>query len=271
MNELQIFNFDSNEVRTVVVNEEPYFVGKDVANILGYSDLDKAIRQHVDKEDKEVLKYKASAKTVPSLWKGKDYSHKTLINESGLYSLIFSSKLDSAKRFKRWVTSEVLPQIRKQGFYMTNSLVQEIVDNPQVIHYLAEQVARINEDNQKQTSHLETIDKKIEGEYVTPQDLDAIQYATKVQAEKFLDKLGMQITLETLIDDNQNIYEQALASKKAKEQRRRDIGKFKSKILVATKKQLGMKGNAPNNHIKRKDVDMAIQHIKDLKASQIKL
>ncbi|WP_353462208.1 hypothetical protein PYH58_08260 [Mammaliicoccus sciuri] len=154
---------------------------------------------------------------------------------------------------------------------MTNSLVQEIVDNPQVIHYLAEQVARINEDNQKQTSHLETIDKKIEGEYVTPQDLDAIQYATKVQAEKFLDKLGMQITLETLIDDNQNIYEQALASKKAKEQRRRDIGKFKSKILVATKKHLGMKGNAPNNHIKRKDVDMAIQHIKDLKASQIEL
>ncbi len=261
MNELQIFNFDSNEVRTVVVNEEPYFVGKDVATILGYSNTRDALNRHVDSEDKDVVKLDTLG--------GKQ--NQTLINESGLYSLIFSSKLDSAKRFKRWVTSEVLPQIRKQGFYMTNSLVQEIVDNPQVIHYLAEQVAMINENNKAQSNQLETIDKKIEGEYVTPQDLDAIQYATKVQAEKFLDKLGMQITLETLIDDNQNIYEQALASKKAKEQRRRDIGKFKSKILVATKKELGMKGNAPNNHIKRKDVDMAIQHIKDLKASQIEL
>lgn len=261
MNELQIFNFDSNEVRTVVVNEKAYFVGNDVAKALGYSNYKNAITNHVDKEDKlsTQIEYAGQRRKVIA------------VNESGLYSLIFSSKLDSAKRFKRWVTSEVLPQIRKQGFYMTNSLVQEIVDNPQVIHYLAEQVARINEDNQKQTSHLETIDKKIEGEYVTPQDLDAIQYATKVQAEKFLDKLGMQITLETLIDDNQNIYEQALASKKAKEQRRRDLGKFKSKILVAIKKELGMKGNAPNNHIKRKDVDMAIQHIKDLKASQIEL
>lgn len=261
MNELQIFNFDSNEVRTVIVNEEPYFVGKDVATILGYKRTADAIKQHVDSEDKGVGKIQ----TPGGLQKT------TLINESGLYSLIFSSKLDSAKRFKRWVTSEVLPQIRKQGFYMTNSLVQEIVDNPQVIHYLAEQVAMINENNKAQSNQLETIDKKIEGEYVTPQDLDAIQYATKVQAEKFLDKLGMQITLETLIDESQNIYEQALASKKAKEQRRRDLGKFKSKILVATKKELGMKGNAPNNHIKRKDVDMAIQHIKDLKASQIEL
>lgn len=263
MNELQIFNFDSNEVRTVVVNEKPYFVGKDVAKVLGYKNTREALKYHVDNEDKKdgVAIHDSIGRTQKPV----------LINESGLYSLIFSSKLDSAKRFKRWVTSEVLPQIRKQGFYMTNNLVQEIVDNPQVIHYLAEQVALINKDNQKQTTRLETIDKKIEGEYVTPQDLDAIQYATKVQAEKFLDKLGMQITLETLIDDNQNIYEQALASKKAKEQRRRDIGKFKSKILVATKKELGMKGNAPNNHIKRKDVDMAIQHIKDLKASQIEL
>lgn len=263
MNELQIFNFDSNEVRTVVVNEEPYFVGKDVAKVLGYKNTREALKYHVDNEDKKdgVAIHDSIGRTQKPV----------VINESGLYSLIFSSKLDSAKRFKRWVTSEVLPQIRKQGFYMTNSLVQEIVDNPQVIHYLAEQVAMINENNKAQSNQLETIDKKIEGEYVTPQDLDAIQYATKVQAEKFLDKLGMQITLETLIDDNQNIYQQALASKKAKEQRRRDLGKFKSKILVATKKELGMKGNAPNNHIKRKDVDMAIQHIKDLKASQIEL
>ncbi|MEX5936955.1 BRO-N domain-containing protein [Mammaliicoccus sciuri] len=261
MNELQIFNFDSNEVRTVVKNSEGYFNLNDVCKVLDI----KNPRQAKSRLKKDGV---ITNDVIDTL--GRKQSA-TFINESNLYKVIFQSRKLEAERFQDWVTSEVLPQIRKQGFYMTNSLVQEIVDNPQVIHYLAEQVAMINEDNQKQTSHLETIDKKIEGEYVTPQDLDAIQYATKVQAEKFLDKLGMQITLETLIDDNQNIYEQALASKKAKEQRRRDLGKFKSKILVATKKQLGMKGNAPNNHIKRKNVDIAIQHIKDLKASQIEL
>ncbi|WP_239733769.1 Bro-N domain-containing protein [Mammaliicoccus sp. M-M49] len=261
MNELQIFNFDSNEVRTVVKNNEGYFNLNDVCKVLDI----KNPRQAKSRLKKDGV---ITNDVIDTLGRKQTA---TFINESNLYKVIFQSRKLEAERFQDWVTSEVLPQIRKQGFYMTNSLVQEIVDNPQVIHYLAEQVARINEDNQKQTSHLETIDKKIEGEYVTPQDLDAIQYATKVQAEKFLDKLGMQITLETLIDESQNIYEQALASKKAKEQRRRDLGKFKSKILVATKKQLGMKGNAPNNHIKRKDVDMAIQHIKDLKASQIEL
>ncbi|WP_239744946.1 Bro-N domain-containing protein [Mammaliicoccus sp. O-M54] len=261
MNELQIFNFDSNEVRTVVKNNEGYFNLNDVCKVLDI----KNPRQAKSRLKKDGV---ITNDVIDTLGRKQTA---TFINESNLYKVIFQSRKLEAERFQDWVTSEVLPQIRKQGFYMTNSLVQEIVDNPQVIHYLAEQVARINEDNQKQTSHLETIDKKIEGEYVTPQDLDAIQYATKVQAEKFLDKLGMQITLETLIDESKNIYEQALASKKAKEQRRRDLGKFKSKILVATKKELGMKGNAPNNHIKRKDVDMAIQHIKDLKASQIEL
>ncbi|WP_239724684.1 MULTISPECIES: Bro-N domain-containing protein [unclassified Mammaliicoccus] len=261
MNELQIFNFDSNEVRTVVKNSEGYFNLNDVCKVLDIKNPRQAksrLKQDgvITNDVIDTLGRKQSA---------------TFINESNLYKVIFQSRKLEAEIFQDWVTSEVLPQIRKQGFYMTNSLVQEIVDNPQVIHYLAEQVAMINENNKAQSNQLETIDKKIEGEYVTPQDLDAIQYATKVQAEKFLDKLGMQITLETLIDENQNIYEQALASKKAKEQRRRDLGKFKSKILVATKKELGMKGNAPNNHIKRKDVDMAIQHIKDLKASQIEI
>lgn len=261
MNELQIFNFDSNEVRTVVKNSEGYFNLNDVCKVLDI----KNPRQAKSRLKKDGV---ISNDVIDTLGRKQTA---TFINESNLYKVIFQSRKIEAEKFQDWVTSEVLPQIRKQGFYMTNSLVQEIVDNPQVIHYLAEQVAMINENNKAQSNQLETIDKKIEGEYVTPQDLDAIQYATKVQAEKFLDKLGMQITLETLIDDNQNIYEQALASKKAKEQRRRDIGKFKSKILVATKKELGMKGNAPNNHIKRKDVDMAIQHIKDLKASQIEI
>ncbi|HAR6524956.1 TPA: phage repressor protein [Staphylococcus pseudintermedius] len=111
MQELQIFNFEELPVRTLTVDDEPYFVGKDVANILGYSNTRDALNRHVDNEDKDVVKLDTLG--------GKQ--NQTLINESGLYSLIFSSKLDSAKRFKRWVTSEVLPAIRKTGTYQVPS------------------------------------------------------------------------------------------------------------------------------------------------------
>lgn len=273
MNSLQIFNFEESEVRTVVIDSKPHFMGNDVSQILGYKDLDKAIRQHVDEEDKRTLSYRASAKMAPSLWKGNDYSHKTLINESGLYALIFSSKLESAKKFKRWVTSEVLPQIRKQGMYMTSTLAQEITNNPEIIHYLAEQVAKINTSNNKYheetSSKLETIDRKIEGEYATPQDIDAIKYATKVKAEKFIDKLGMQLTIDSVMTGVSDIYEMAQINKRQKQQYRHDLGKMKSRILVETKKQLGMKGNSPNNHIKRKDIDLAIQIINDMRVNEI--
>src|SRR5699024_7104205 len=107
MSNIQIFNFDDLEVRTLVINEEPFFVGKDVAEALGYARPDNAIGRHVDKEDKLMHQISASGQT----------RNMTIINESGLYSLILSSKLDSAKRFKRWVTSEVLPTIRKHGVY----------------------------------------------------------------------------------------------------------------------------------------------------------
>ncbi|MCD3219471.1 phage antirepressor [Mammaliicoccus sciuri] len=125
MQELQIFNFDSKEVRTVVVNEEPYFVGKDVAKVLGYKNTREALKYHVDNEDKKdgVAIHDSIGRTQKPL----------LINESGLYSLIFSSKLDSAKRFKRWVTSEVLPAIRKQGIYATDSVIEQTMKNPDYI------------------------------------------------------------------------------------------------------------------------------------------
>lgn len=102
----QIFNFEKNEVRTFLVNDEPYFVGKDVASVLGYSNTPKAIRDHVDEEDKT----QNESFTVNG-------TALMLINESGLYSLILKSKLPNAKKFKRWVTSEVLPTIRKTGSY----------------------------------------------------------------------------------------------------------------------------------------------------------
>lgn len=270
MNELKVFDFEQQNVRTVILENEPMFLGKDVAEILGYVDLDKAIRMHVDSEDKETLMYKASAKMAPSLWGGNDYSNKTLINESGLYSLIFSSKLESAKRFKRWVTSEVLPQIRKQGMFMSAGVANEIMENPQVLQMIAEQVAYINQKNEETNIKLDSIDSKLEGEYVTPQDIHAIQYAIKYKAEQILDSQGMQLSLETLLDmPNMDVYEQAQAHKKNKEEYRHALGKLKSSILVSLKKALDMKGNAPNNHIKRKNVDVAIQYIKDLKAKDV--
>lgn len=120
MNTPQIFNFDQYEVRTVVINDEPYFVGKDVATVLGYSNTPKAIRDHVDDEDKR-------AERIVHPLGGLQES--ILINESGLYSLILKSKLPSSKKFKRWVTSEVLPQIRKHGMYATD----ELLDNPDLL------------------------------------------------------------------------------------------------------------------------------------------
>ncbi len=108
MNKLEIFkNQDFGEIRAISINDEPYFVGKDVAEILGYTNPQKAIRDHVDDEDKLTERFVRSGQNYQMI----------IINESGLYSLILSSKLPNAKKFKRWVTSEVLPEIRKNGSY----------------------------------------------------------------------------------------------------------------------------------------------------------
>lgn len=130
MQELQIFNFEELKVRTLTVDDEPYFVGKDVAEILGYSKARNAIAKHVDFEDKKDAPIQGPLGGTQKM---------TIINESGLYSLIFSSKLDSAKRFKRWVTSEVLPAIRKHGIYATDSVIEQTIQNPDyIIHVLTE-------------------------------------------------------------------------------------------------------------------------------------
>lgn len=110
MNDLQVFqNNEFGQIRTLTIEDEPWFVGKDVAISLGYKDTVNALKSHVDEDDKRGWQI-----TTP-------YGEQTVtaINESGLYSLIFSSKLPSAKRFKRWVTSEVLPSIRKTGSFST--------------------------------------------------------------------------------------------------------------------------------------------------------
>ena len=112
MNNLQIFNSpDFGQIRTIQQNGEPWFVGKDVAKILGYERADNAIRNHVDDEDKLMHQISASGQNREMY----------IINESGLYSLILSSKMPKAKEFKRWVTSEVIPAIRKTGGYIAGS------------------------------------------------------------------------------------------------------------------------------------------------------
>lgn len=125
MNELQIFeNAEFGQIRTVTIENEPWFVGKDVAEILGYERGTKAVVDHVDAEDRKMLDGEAQSYFGIELGQRGGW----LINESGLYGLILSSKLPSAKRFKHWVTSEVLPSIRKHGVYA----VDELLANPEM-------------------------------------------------------------------------------------------------------------------------------------------
>mgnify|MGYP005780160173 FL=1 len=113
MNKLQVFkNENLGEIRTIIINNEVWFVGKDVARILGYAKPENAISTHIDNEDKTTTLIQGI---------GSNYKSKAvIINESGLYSLILSSKLPRAKEFKRWVTSGILPQIRKNGYYSSS-------------------------------------------------------------------------------------------------------------------------------------------------------
>ena len=113
---LQLFNFEGNQVRALEINDEPWFVGKDATSILGYTNSSKALKDHVDDEDK------LNNESLASLGQRGGW----LINESGIYSLILSSKMPNAKRFKHWVTSKVLPAIRKHGAYMTDRKAYDI-------------------------------------------------------------------------------------------------------------------------------------------------
>jgi prophage antirepressor-like protein len=141
MNELQIFNSEEfGDIRTVTIENEPWFVGKDVATALGYSNPQKAVRDHISEEDRGV-----NEMDTPS-----GRQNLAIINESGLYALIFGSKLESAKRFKHWVTSEVLPAIRKTGSYqkpMTTDQKIQLLAQGNV--ELTEKIEKVNEDLQE--------------------------------------------------------------------------------------------------------------------------
>ena len=120
MNELEIFNNpEFGQIRATELNGEPYFVGKDIAEALGYTNPQKAIRDHVDEEDKTLNESFTVNGTMA-----------VLISESGVYSLVFGSQLPKAKEFKHWVTSEVLPTIRKHGAYATPATIESIIADP---------------------------------------------------------------------------------------------------------------------------------------------
>ena len=157
-NQIQVFNnTEFGNIRTLEINGEPYFVGKDVATALGYSNSRKAIGDHVDDEDKGVT-------NCDTLGGNQQI---TVINESGLYSLIFASKLPSAKRFKRWVTSEVLPMLRKTGKY---SMTDDEPEQPPVSLKERMEIAKLIAKTPKNRLHMVAkIFEPVLGIEITPQ------------------------------------------------------------------------------------------------------
>ena len=155
MNELKIFeNPDFGQVRMVMIEDTPYFVGKDVAKILGYKNPNEAIQDHVDVDDKflrsakgsEMLKLFSTVKDIQDKFGRQD---NWFINESGVYALVFSSKLPTAKKFKHWVTSEVLPSIRKHGAYMTGDTLEKALTSPDFLIQLATNLKKEQEARQE--------------------------------------------------------------------------------------------------------------------------
>lgn len=160
-NDLLSWNYEYHEIRTVEKDGEPWFVGKDVAAVLGYANASKAIQDHVDAEDK------LNNDSLLSLGQRGGW----LINESGLYSLILSSKMPNAKKFKRWVTSVVLPSIRKHGAYMTDQTLEQALTSPDFLIQLATQL----KEEKEQRKQLEA---KVE------QDKPKVLFADSVSASK---------------------------------------------------------------------------------------
>lgn len=193
MNTPQIFNFEQNEVRTILVNDEPYFVGKDVATALGFKDSNNALKQHVEDEDKIIGRQNTTPSFKDKLGRNQ---YPTLINESGIYDLIFGSNLPSAKKFKRWVTSEVLPQIRKHGMYATD----ELLNNPDLLIEVAtklkeERTLRLVAEQKvaEMQSKVNYHDIILANKSVTPISFIAKNYGmSAIQMNKLLHDFGIQ-------------------------------------------------------------------------------
>lgn len=182
MNELQLFDFKGQQVRTMLINDEPYFVGKDVAEILGYADSSSAVSKNVESEDKTTLLLGQD---------GSNYKSKTtIINESGLYSLILSSKLPRAKEFKRWVTKEVLPSIRKTGSYdkrLSQFANMNLTD--QLLMIATEQQKEV----QAQNKRIAAIEEEIETtRYLHPAERKELDTTVKSKVYKMIAEDGFR-------------------------------------------------------------------------------
>ena len=186
MNNIEIFrNAEFGEIRTITIDGDPWLVGKDVADILGYTNAPKAMRDHVDNEDKLTERIVISGQNRKVI----------LINESGFYSLVLSSKMDDAKKFKHWVTSDVLPSIRKHGAYMTSQTIEEVFKSPDFIIQLAtqlknEQEARKAAENkiEKQQLQLEEQKPKVEfADHVSAsENLITMEYMAKLANDEHI-------------------------------------------------------------------------------------
>lgn len=171
-NNVQVFNNDVfGEIRVVVREGEPWFVGKDVAEKLGYSNTRKAIADHVETEDKGVTK----CDTLGGA------QRLTIINESGVYSLIMSSKLPQAREFKHWVTAEVLPTIRKEGMYLTERRAEQVQQDP--LAFLAQALKVADDVIKKQQTQIAALEPKAKhyDEYMSREDT----YTVSATAEMF--------------------------------------------------------------------------------------
>lgn len=155
--EIQLFqNEEFGEIRTIEIDGEPWFVGKDVAVALGYNNPRDAFKKHVDEEDKRQDDGVAIRDSI-----GRE-QHPTIINESGLYSLVLSSKLPTAKKFKRWVTSEVLPTIRKHGMYASVDTVEKMLADPDVAIRILNEIKAEREKRKELESKIEQDKPKVE-------------------------------------------------------------------------------------------------------------
>ena len=221
VNEPQLFNFHGQQVRTMTLNDEPYFIGRDLTAILQYSNGPKAIRDHVDADDKLTERIVLAGQ----------HREVTLINESGLYSLILGSKLPTAKEFKHWVTSEVLPAIRKHGAYMTPQTIEKALLNPDTIINLATQLKR----EQEQRKQLQA-----ENEQMKPKALfaDAVSTSNSSiligQLAKILRQNGVNIGQNRLFAwMRKNGYLGTRGSNRnVPTQRSMELGQFKTKETV---------------------------------------
>ena len=189
MNSLQIFNNpEFGDVRAAEVNEVSWFVGKDVALALGYKDTDKAVRTHVDDEDKRIFK--------PADLAGLEIPNRgiVLINESGVYSLVFGSKLEEARKFKHWVTSTILPALRKNGLFTKEENYLALpTDYPSALRALAdsyEENEKLKIENHKLKTYVDTILESNDALTMTP--ISKVYDMTCQQANKIAHDEGIQ-------------------------------------------------------------------------------